>query len=328
MITKYLKRNNTFILIIVLLLIASFIVPNFIAYKFEQKRIEEQRILEGMAFFGPDVMNIINNMIDMILGVVDMAFGISDFITGLANMVLDVLTQAVAFANSILNAAITAITSASAIVQGLFAAFIVAGIAATIVFLGENIANWFEGVGNHIRCGGEEFGVGWYNTFKTLGIMIDCSWHKFINFINGHCTVYYIIDMLFGLLYGLFVKLPIILLNAIFGIDLQFVVDFLYELIVLPIDSIFFAISGFHLVKWSDPVIRKCYRCEGGYKIGGRDVKLYKRLNEWAELLNCSTEQIINGFIKMITSVIPGTKWSAWASGEHKPGWDDEPGFW
>ena len=168
MITKYLKRNNTFILIIVLLLIASFIVPNFIAYKFEQKRIEEQRILEGMAFFGPDVMNIINNMIDMILGVVDMAFGISDFITGLANMVLDVLTQAVAFANSILNAAITAITSASAIVQGLFAAFIVAGIAATIVFLGENIANWFEGVGNHIRCGGEEFGVGWYNTFKTL----------------------------------------------------------------------------------------------------------------------------------------------------------------
>ncbi len=150
----------------------------------------------------------------------------------------------------------------------------------------------------------------------------------FINFINGSCTRYYITDMIIGLTYGVFIQLPLILINAIFGLNLQPIIDFLYKLIVVPIDALFFAISGFHLVNWSDSVINDCYRCKGTYTFANkRKVVLYKQMNEWASLFDCSTEQITGGFLKIFTSIVPNAKWGAWADGEHLPGWDDEPNF-
>jgi hypothetical protein len=191
-----------------------------------------------------------------------------------------------------------------------------------------SIKNWANGVANHISCGAQEFATGWVNTFKTLGIMFQCSWKMFINFINGSCTRYYITDMIIGLTYGVFIQLPLILINAIFGLNLQPIIDFLYKLIVVPIDALFFAISGFHLVNWSDSVINDCYRCKGTYTFANkRKVVLYKQMNEWASLFDCSTEQITGGFLKIFTSIVPNAKWGAWADGEHLPGWDDEPNF-
>jgi hypothetical protein len=93
-----------------------------------------------------------------------------------------------------------------------------------------------------------------------------------------------------------------------------------------------------HLIPWAETfVYKKLMRID---TLSGRvyslpkltnlvlNLNLYKTLNEWARLFDCSTEQIKNGFVKIFTSLIPSQKWGAWMNGQHKPGWDDEPGFW
>lgn len=198
-----------------------------------------------------------------------------------------------------------------------------------ITSLPKKITDWGNGVSNHVKCGGAEFEYGWTNTFKVIDILMPCFWEKFQNLANGNCTRYYITDLILGLTYGLFIQLPIILLNAVFGINLQPILDFFYELIIVPIDAFIYAISGYHLVKWSDDIINECYRCKGTYKFAsGRSIDIYKPLDEWAKLLNCSTEQMRNGIMKIFTSFVPGAKWQAWIDGKHLPGWDNEPDFW
>ena len=267
--------------------------------------------------------------VDIIGTIVDVAISTSDLITTITDVVISGVNLFAGFARMIIQVVMMGMQAVSAIFNATAFALLITLFATTISILIATSQEFAEGIGNHIRCGAKEFKTGWDNTVKTLGIMADCSWDKFINFLNGNCTRYYIVDMLFGLLYGIFVQLPIVLIKAIFGIDLQFIVDFLYELILVPMDEMFYAISGFHLVKWSDSVIDECYRCKGKYTFAtGREVYLYKTLNEWARLFDCSTEQIKNGFVKIFTSLIPSQKWGAWMNGQHKPGWDDEPGFW
>ncbi len=209
---------------------------------------------------------------------------------------------------------------------------ITTGISKVIDFIGsipQKITDWGNGVSNHVKCGGEEFEYGWTNTFKIIDVLFACFWDKFIKFFNGNCTRYYLIDLIIGLTYGLFIQLPIILINAILGVNLQPIVDFLYELIIVPLDAIMYSISGYHLIKWSDGVINECYKCKWSYKFAsGRSIDLYKYLDEWAKLLNCSTEQMKDGILKIYTSLVPSAKWGAWIEGKHLKGYDDKPDFW
>jgi hypothetical protein len=97
----------------------------------------------------------------------------------------------------------------------------------------------------------------------------------------------------------------------------------------MPIDAIFFAISGYHLVKWSDSVINKCYRCDGNWTFSnGQTVTIYKTFGEWAELLNCSGEQIVQGFNNIFGTILPSERWGAWANKRNLAGNDWRPGFW
>jgi len=131
--------------------------------------------------------------------------------------------------------------------------------------------------------------------------------------------------MTFGLLYGIFVELPLILIRAILGIDLKVFIDIFWNLVIEPLDSLFFALSGFHIIKWDDAVIKRCYRCKGKYTFAnGRKVTLYKTWAEWASLMNCSIEQIVTGFMRIFTTLIPSNKWWAWANKKHlrPPDWN------
>jgi len=292
------------------------------------KRIEEQRIREGMGFFGPDIMNMFPNLGGLIASIFNSVFAVMKYVLGILNQVTTILSKIAGFARGIIQMLTNWFAGLGVVMQVTIAAFSIATLAILIDTFITQISNWATGVANHIECGAEEFGKGWVNTFKTLGIMFECSWKMLINFFNGNCTRYYITDLVIGLTYGVFVQLPLILINAIFGLNLQPIVEFFYKLIVVPLDAIFFAISGFHLVNWPDSVINDCYRCKATWTIkDNKRVTLYKPMNEWAQLFDCSAEQIIHGFLKVFTSIVPNAKWGAWGDGEHLPGWDDEPNF-
>jgi len=298
---SYHYKNDKLTIIIFIILLIAFIIPNLICYRIEQQRIEEEKMREG--FLGIDIEDITGPITS---GIVKPVGGLlSKPIKDFENLVDDVFS----------------------VVEDVFD-----GVKSIIEFIGSipiKITDWGNGVSNHVKCGSAEFEYGWTNTFKVIDILMPCFWEKFQNLANGNCTRYYITDLILGLTYGIFVQLPIILLNAVFGINLQPILDFFYELIIVPIDAFIYAISGYHLVKWSDDIINECYRCKGTYKFAsGRSIDIYKPLDEWAKLLNCSTEQIRNGIMKIFTSFVPGAKWQAWVNGEHLPGWDNEPDFW
>ena len=102
-------------------------------------------------------------------------------------------------------------------------------------------------------------------------------------------------------------------------------VDICWNVFIVPLDALFYALSGFHFINWSDEVINKCYRCKGKYTFADvRTVTLYKTWAEWAELLKCGNEQMVQGFMRIFTSLVPSPKWCEWANGRNQspPNWE------
>jgi hypothetical protein len=214
----------------------------------------------------------------------------------------------------------------------IFNAFGLAGIfvmfLSTITMFAVGFESWWTGFSSHLTCAGKEFKTGWENQGYIMGILAQCSWSKFETFLNGSCTRYYIVDMTFGLLYGIFIELPLILIRAILGIDLQAIIDIFWNIFIVPLDSLFYALSGFHIIKWDDEIIKRCYRCKGKYTFAnGREVTLYKTWAEWASLMNCSIEQIVTGFMRIFTTLIPSNKWWAWTNKKNLRPPDWSPSF-
>ncbi len=272
-----------------------------------------------MDFIDPALNAIVTamNALGRGLNIGELGTSISNFATSAINMARGVgqfIMGAFKIAQNVLISVFQALGLA-----GLFAFFI-----SLITVLTVGADSWWKGFSSHLICAGKEFKTGWENQGYIMGILAECTWDKFLTFLDGSCTRFYIVDMVFGLMYGIFIELPLILIRAIFGIDLQVFVDIFWTVLILPLDSIFFALSGFHLVKWDEEVIKKCYRCKGKYTFAnGREVTLYKTWAEWAKLMNCSFEQIIQGFMRIFTTLIPSNKWWAWANNKHvnPPDW-------
>lgn len=181
----------------------------------------------------------------------------------------------------------------------------------TIFALPKELNNLFKGIRKEFKCGQNEFDDGFKYGLQTFVIIISCCWDKFVKFFNGTCTYYYIIDIIWGVTVGLFIMLPISIIDAIFGIDLKILITSFYDLFLVPIDEIFFSICGFHLFQWSDSVIRNCYRCKG--KMNGKTY--YKKIDEWSQLFNCSNAEIRDGAYRMTEAIIPGEMWFEWFKG-------------
>jgi hypothetical protein len=184
------------------------------------------------------------------------------------------------------------------------------------------------GIYSHVICGFTEFGSGLDSSVQTAMVLAQCSWDKFTKFFSGNCTRYYLTDMVFGLLYGVLIELPIVIIYAVLGLDLQPVVDLVYEVAVIPLDEIIFAISGYHIIMWSPDVVQECYRCVGTYRVAGQEFTFSKPFNEWAAAFKCSGKQMAQGITKVVQSIIPSPKWGAWIEAKHLDGADNNPSWW
>lgn len=184
-------------------------------------------------------------------------------------------------------------------------------IIATIFALPVEINNLFTGIGNEFKCGQSEFDDGFKYGFQTFAIIVSCCWDKLKKVGNGKCAFYYFVDIIWGIFYGIFIMLPISLIDTIFGVDLLILITLFYDLFLAPIDALCFAFFGFHLFQWSDSVITQCYRCEG--TING--VKVTQTVDEWAQSFNCTNAEISDGAHRMLEAVIPGPMWFQWFNG-------------
>ena len=181
-----------------------------------------------------------------------------------------------------------------------------------------------EGINNHVNCGAEEVKEGVDNSLAIFSIILGCSWDKFSNFINGKCTIYYLVDMIFGIFYGIFIEFPLLIIFAITGFDMQFLVDLVITIAIAPFDLLIHTVSGFHITQWPDSVLSKCYRCKGTIQVDGKSQTSERLFNEWWVMLNCTTQQFISGIRKIFISIIP-LRWSMWFNGDHLDGGDNYP---
>lgn len=190
------------------------------------------------------------------------------------------------------------------------------------VFTG--IPNLGEGIYNNLKCGAQETKNGADYGLDIFKIILQCAWDKQIKFWNGSCTRYYIADVLFGIFYGVFIELPLLLIYAITGLDLQFLVNLILEVIILPIDTVVFALSGFHITKWPESVIEDCYRCKGTMDFGDETgtQTVYRTMGQWGSMLNCTTHQFIHGLAKIFSSA-PSPQWTTWYNGNDLDGQDN-----
>jgi hypothetical protein len=176
------------------------------------------------------------------------------------------------------------------------------------------------GISMHYLCGMTEFADGWFHGIQLTWTLTICSMSAFIKFFSGQCTIYYILDIIFGTLYKLIIELPIVLMKAVLGIDLQFIADIIHDVIIIPLDTLVFGLSGFHITKWPDSVVSKCYKCKG--QMDGQILEL--TYYQWIQMYQCSTSEIIHGAYKMMYSLFPIDKhWGTWAKGRHLDGGDD-----
>jgi hypothetical protein len=179
------------------------------------------------------------------------------------------------------------------------------------------------GIGTHFLCGGLEFKDGFINGIQVLGILLKCGLNSFVKFFNGQCTIFYIIDIIYGTLYKICIELPIVLLKNIIGLNLQFIVDLIHDLVIVPVDTLIFGLSGYHITKWSDSIVSKCYKCKG--TLNGQDLEL--QYYQWGKMFNCTNAEIMHGVYKMMYSLFPIDRhWMTWVKGRHLDGADDEVG--
>lgn len=178
------------------------------------------------------------------------------------------------------------------------------------------------GINNHFNCGKTQSNDGYKTGLDVLGVILKCSWEKFINFWNGKCTIYYICDMIYGILFGLCIELPIIIIYAITGLDLMPLVGIVYDLVILPVDIMVFSLTGYHITEWPNSIINKCYRCKGTIVANGQSTTITETLGWWASIFNCTNTEIADGADKIFKSIIPNPYWNTWFEGNNLSGDD------
>jgi hypothetical protein len=134
-----------------------------------------------------------------------------------------------------------------------------------------------------------------------------------------------VIDAISKLLTIVFIRLPLTIIKAIFGIDLQFLVEMFKSIILVPLNELFIAIVGFGFLQWSDVIIERCYRCQGQIRDSKGKVVYSgsKSFDEWAKLYKCSNAILKNGINKIFFSAFPSRHWATWYKGDKLKGWED-----
>jgi len=183
-----------------------------------------------------------------------------------------------------------------------------------------------KGIPNHLACGKSMADSGFNGGLQVLNIQFMCFWDKFVKFFDGQCTLYYMIDAISKMLTLIFIRLPLTIIKAIFGIDLHFLVDIFKSLILVPINELFIIVVGFGFLEWSDTIVERCYRCQGEIRDSGGKVVYSdsKPFGDWATLYTCSNSILKSGLDKIFYSAFPSKHWKTWYDNDdHLDGGDD-----
>ena len=197
-------------------------------------------------------------------------------------------------------------------------------IATAGIIIGEFMPNLVTGINNHFKCGMTQSDDGYKTGLQVLTVLLECSWDKFVKFFNGQCSKYYVVDILYGICYGLFVELPIFLVYILtFGqVDLSSWPAKLSAAIIGPLDEWCYGWTGYHIDRWSDDVVNNCYRCQGTVTVNGQNSQMTETFGWWASIFKCTNKEIADGTDKIFKSIIPDEYWSTWFNGNHLQGDD------
>ena len=193
-----------------------------------------------------------------------------------------------------------------------------------------SIGHLAEGIFNHFVCGGKFFAYGFANGFQSAGIIMSCFVERIFDVMSGDCLRFYVVDMVFGLIY--FIGSAVLsIIYSLTGVDLMPFVSIIWNVTVVPLDSLIYALTGHNITKWSRATIDRCYKCKPRtFNINGditKSAEYNLGIMDWFRVFHCSVDEMKEGMYKMVTSVVPSSKWVAWAKEEHLDGSDDNPGF-
>ena len=152
-----------------------------------------------------------------------------------------------------------------------------------------------------------------------FGYNLNVFGRHLLDFFNGKCTFYYLVDMYFGIIYLLAIEFPLFLLKSIFGLDLQFVIDLIKAIIIEPLDEIMKSTVNFSITHWSDDVLKNCYLCPGDLKDGSG--LQYKSFDGWAGYHKCAQALIDAGSDIQINSLFNNKHTTDWFNNREVHGW-------
>ena len=121
----------------------------------------------------------------------------------------------------------------------------------------EGVGDQFVAIGEGLAWGFEDIGLLIYYGVHYVERYFMCGLNYIINIAD--CIGYYIIDIIFSVLY-LPVTILLWLMYMVLGIDLYPIEKQTWDGIEM-IDTMFFELSGVHLIYWPKEIRDQCYTC-------------------------------------------------------------------
>ena len=128
----------------------------------------------------------------------------------------------------------------------------------------------FENLGKAVKIGAEDVGqlfkiiiaklFPYLKKFfgESVGSRAKCAWKKFLDI--PHCSKYYIWDAFTSALYGLFILFPAGIIKHTTNMDaLKLVKKIQYG--IACADKYIHTFLGFYILRWSDKIRDRCFRC-------------------------------------------------------------------
>lgn len=129
---------------------------------------------------------------------------------------------------------------------------------------------------NRITC----FFTGIGEVFIVIGNYFACGVEKIVSMPS--CFLYYFLDII----YNIFIALPIWFFTLIFP-PLKQVVNMVYKF-MMQIDSAAYKSTGYHVFRYQEKVLDRCYRCKGLTKIPNIAERCFSKKKKKVEIKKSS----------------------------------------
>jgi hypothetical protein len=147
--------------------------------------------------------------------------------------------------------------------------------------LGKALQAEFNNLGTSLKTGFDDIFKVIEEAFKYTVNVLSVSFNCFIKFIQNFqfCSVFYFLDLLYYILYGMFYQFPLFLLKQITGVDMSGIVNDIWNQVVIPLDDLIHDLTkGYHFIHWPDFVFDRCYACDVMSAAGDTD-KLFRAID-------------------------------------------------